>query len=111
MSRSFKKYPICRYDSRHGARWAKAQASRKFRRDAEQDLLSGKTALHRRYYDSRNIHDEYRRWTRKDAEEGWAWEEFLMREGITDRFRISWHLRFGNRRRLLSYWAKKAIRK
>ncbi len=110
MSRSYKKYPIFKVD-KGGSKWAKAKANRHFRRCFNDDEFYGKSALYRRHYESRNIHDDFYRWTKKEAEKDWEREDSLLKHGITDPFRISYHRRFKTKRRFMSYWEKRAIRK
>lgn len=111
MSRSYKKYPIMRFDGKGGAKEEKARANRHFRRCAANDEISGKFALYRRYYDSWNIHDEFMRWTKEKAEKSWEYEERLISLGITDKYRISYHLNYKTKRRFMNHWKKRVLGK
>jgi len=111
VSRSYKKYPIIRLCETGGAKWEKARANRQFRRCSIRDLHTGKSAIHRKYSESWNIHDDFYRWTRKEAEQEWEWEEALIALGVKDKFRISRHIQFRIKRRFLNWWKKRAIRK
>lgn len=109
MSRSYRRYPLFQCD-RHGAKWAKTHANRLFRR-CRREMQAGKSAYHRKYSESRNIHDDYFRWTRADAENTWNREEAMILCGETNRFRIHGHLCFKTKRRYLEWWKKRALRK
>ena len=110
LSRSYKKYPIFQVD-KGGAKWAKAKANRRFRRCCKSDDIHGKSALYRRHYESWNIHDDFYRWSKIDAEKSWKLEESLLVHGITDPHRTYYHRRFKTKRRFMNYWEKRAIRK
>lgn len=116
MSRSCKKNPVFTDYHRRGTRWAKARANRLFRRCRSErklrELRSGKSAVHRRYTESWDIHDYVERNTKAAAERQWEREEIMLLEGARpDKYTLWAHYRFKTKERFLNYWEKSMKRK
>ena len=111
MSRSYKNSPVIK-DNRKGSKWSKKRANRMFRRSCSVlELCSGKSAIHRKYSETWNIHDCVSRRTREEAEAEWEREELFIKNGMSAENHNIWHRRFTSRERFLNYWAKCMKRK
>lgn len=112
MSRSRKKHPIVN-DNGHGAKWAKTNANRRFRRRrAEDDMIAGKSCYHHKYTQSWNIHDYRVRWSRAEAEAAWEQEERILRRGFPiPAYQTPLHRLYRTRARFLIRWKKSMLGK
>ena len=111
MSRSYRKNPIIK-DNKRGSKTAKAHANRCFRRSTSKlEVHAGKSAVHRRYTESWNIHDYVSRWTRSKAEREWEYMQFLKKNNITS-YKYSYFMnKFKTKDSFMNYWEKCARRK
>jgi len=110
MSRSYKKFPVSK-DNPRGSKKAKSRANRQFRRSCP-DNIPLKSAYHRKYTESWNIHDYICYWTMQEAIDKWDSEEFFLASGKSDYSIYNrWHSMFGTREKYLNYWEKCMRRK
>ena len=106
VSRSYRKNPIIK-DNKRGSKTAKAHANRIFHRcNSNDELRTGKSAVHRKFTESWNIHDYVSRWTRSKAEREWEYMQFMKKNNITS-YRYSYFMnKFKTKDSFMNYWAK-----
>jgi len=109
MSRSYKKFPVAK-DNQKDSKKAKSRANRHFRRSCS-DNIPLKSAYHRKYTESWNIHDYICYWTKQDAIDRWEREELTSDNPEYNKIYNHWHTRFGTKEKYLNYWEKCMRRK
>ena len=112
MSRSYKKNAVGKCAPVY-AKWEKSHANRLYRRCEDiTELRAGKSAHHRKYTESWDIHDCVYRWTRREAEQMWEREEREIANGtVPARNVCRWHYYYRTKERFLNYWKKSMLRK
>ena len=106
MSRSYKKHPVVKC-APVKAVWEKRQANRTFRRRARDGSVRGKSAIHRKFYESWNIHDYifYETWS--EARRDWEIEERMISFGtVPSKYVCRAHYFYKDLNSYKSYWKK-----
>lgn len=92
MSRSYRKTPIVKDCSKHGAKWAKRRANKRVRRISRG--LIGKSKLYRKHYERWDICDYWYYYPKSEAIADWKSEEDFKNLFEKEYSKYDWHTKY-----------------